>query len=163
MPGALLTEILHPFGRGTLNTTGAVYGTTVSTAGSTSFIACDNATIRVPTNAVITELEVGFTIGMTIATATTNAPALKLLITDTGGTSYDNLLASTTLLSFVSTTNLIDVTYSGRITPTSGTYFTGKGSFDVYAQIASANDTVKATGAVKNSTYFMYSYYLIGG
>ncbi len=160
MPGALLTEILHPFGRGTLNTTGAVYGTTVSTAGSTSLIQIDTATIRLPQNSLIIELECGLTAGLTL-TVTTDSPIIKWLITDTGGTSFDNLLASTSIASLVSTTTMVDVTYSGRITPTSGTYFTGRGSFDVILQTAASASTSKAQAAVKSSTYFMYSYFLL--
>jgi len=160
MVGSLLTDILHPFGRaGAINTTGAIYGVTVSTGTVADvFATTEKVVVTLPANVGITEIEFGLTAGILIVT-TTAAPILKYQITDTGGTSLDTLVASTNLLSVASSTNMVDVTFSGRKTPSDGTYFTGVGGFDIVALIA-CGSTTKAAAAVKQSSYVMYSYYL---
>ena len=162
MIGSLIAEVIHPFGRGALTSTGAQYSATVSTAGSTSFIEVESASLQLPANAMIAEVEFGLTIGLSL-TATTDSPKVTYNIKDSGQTSYDSLyaVASTVLAGLVSTTILVDYTGGGRKTPSSGTYFTGKGSFDVQATIASNASTSNARGGMKNSSYLLYSYYLI--
>lgn len=162
--GGILTEVIYPFGRaGALNTTGIIYGTTVSTAGSTSFIEIEKATLQIPNNGMVVELELGLTMGFAIS-VTTDSPKITYNIKDSGQTSYDSLVAftSTTLVSLASTTALTDFVCSGFKTPSNGTYFTGKGSFDLQATIATNASTSKASGAMKQNTYLRYSYYLVG-
>lgn len=162
--GGLITETINPFGRaGAINTTGAIYGTTVSTSGSTSFIEVENVTVSLPTNAMVKELKVGLTIGLAL-TATTDSPKVTYNIKDSAQTSYDTLVAftSTTLMSLVSTTTLVDFSAFGNKTPSDGTYFTGKSTFNVQATVAANASTSKVQGAVKQSSYIQYSYYLIG-
>jgi len=165
MPGAILTEILHPFGRaGGLSSTGATYGTTVSTAGSTSFIAVEEVTLSLPNNVRITELECGLTIGLGI-TVTTDSPKVTYNIKDNAQSSYDTLKAftSTTLVSLASTgANSYDFTCLGMIVPSTGTYFTGIGTFQIQATVASNASTSNCKGAMKQTAYVAYSYYLIG-
>lgn len=159
--GSLITETIHPFGRGTLTSTGAQYSTTVSTGiVADVFATLETITVPLPANTKIKEIEYGLTTGLTLVTSTA-AVILRYQITDTGGSSYDKLLASTSLLSVVSTNALCDVTYSGRKTPSDGTYFTGGGGFDIICDVA-CGSTSKASGATKNSSYIIYKYYLIG-
>ncbi len=160
--GALLTEVLHPFGRaGAVNTTGAIYGTTVSTGIVADIFAnIETVNVPLPVNAMITEVEFGLTAGYAVTT-TTAGFSLRWKITDKGGTSYDALVASTAALVGYTGTSLTDITYMGRKTPSSGTYFTGKGSFDILSDVA-CGSTSKAQGAVKQSTYIQYTYSLLG-
>lgn len=163
--GSLISETLHPFGRAAAaNTTGLLYGTTVSSSiVADTYTNIETVTIPVPTNAMVTELEFGLTAGYAVTT-TTAGFELRWRITDSGGTSYDTLVASTAALVDYAGTSIsgtTDITYFGRITPSSGTYFTGKGPFSILADVA-CGSTSKAQGAVKQSTYVTYSYYLVG-
>lgn len=160
--GALFTQTIHPFGMGgAINTTGDIFGASVSTAGSTSFIEVENILVDLPVHAMVKEVELGLTIGLSIAT-TTASPKVTYNIKDLAQSSYDTLVAftSTTLLSLALSTPLTDFDCVGRRTPSDGTYFTGKGSFNVQATIASNADTVKAQGAMKQESYVTCKYYL---
>ncbi len=165
MIGSLFTEVLHPFGRaGGLSSTGATYGTTVSTTGSTSFIAVEAPTVQLPANAHVIEVEFGLTIGLGITT-TTDSPKVTYNIKDNDQSSYDTLKAftSTTLMSLATAAaNSYNFTCSGRITPSDGTYFTGQGSFDIQATVAANVSTSNCLGAMKQSSYVIYTYYLLG-
>ncbi len=159
--GSIITETVHPFGRGALTSTGAQYSATVSSGVVADvFATVETVTVPLPINAMLKEVEYGLTTGLSLTTSTA-AVELRYKITDTGGSSYDAVLTSTSLLSVVSTGALTDVTYSGRQTPSSGTYFTGKGSFDVVCDIG-CGSTSKSQGATKNSSYLTYKYYLVG-
>jgi len=163
MIGSLLTETIHPFGRdGAANTTGAIYGASVSTAGSTSFITVEEITVEMPSNAIITELEYGLTVGLRL-TVTTDSPLVKYLIKDNAQSTYDTTASftSTTLAAVVSTTTLVDFTCYRTVTPSSGTLFSGKGNFQVACQIASNASTSNVIGGVKQGSYLYYSYRLI--
>jgi len=173
--GALITEIIHPFARsGAGNTTGAIYGSTVSTtASSVTQIAVEQVTLRLPSQVVITELEYGLTLGLAISVTTDSpkvffyagdSPLTTTTVTSGAPATADTLaaLSSTQTLSVVSTTTLVDMTIMGRMTPTTGTYLTGHGSFDVACYIASNATTSLARAAVKQSSYIQYSYYLLG-
>lgn len=160
--GALFTQTIHPFGNtGAINTTGDIFGTSVSTAGSTSFIQVENATVELPTHAILKEVEFGLTMGLSL-TATTDSPKVTYNIKDSGQTLYDTLIAftSTTLAALVSTTTLVDFDAYGRKTPTTGTYFTGKGTFNVQATVAANASTSKVQGAMKQESYITCKYYL---
>ncbi len=163
--GSVITEMLHPFGRtgtsGALSSTGANYGAVVSSSAvADTFGTVESVTVNMPTNCIIREVEYGLTMGGYLATSTA-AFDIRYRITDAGGTSYDTLLISTALLSVVSTGRFCDVTYAGRNTPSDGTYFTGRGGFTVLGSIA-CGSTTKAFGAMKQSSYIMYKYNLIG-
>jgi len=162
--GALLTETIHPFARaGAFNTTGAIYSATVSTAGSTTFVEIEAATISLPTNAMVVEVEFGLTMGLAL-TVTTDSPKVTFNIKNSAETSYDTLVAftSTTLAAIVSTTKLVDFTCYGRKTPSDGTYFDGRSTFNLQATAAANVTTSKVQGAMKQSSYVQYSYYLVG-
>ena len=173
--GALQTEILHPFGRaGSATTatlsTGVQWGNTVSTpnatttALSTTYATVETVTIPVPVNGMIKELEIGLTLGVYIISTTTDTIRSQVVVADSGGTTYDTLLISTDDMTATTggTLGLTEYTRSKRATPSDGTYFTGKGPFDVLCQIKCSATTSKAAGAVKNSSYVLYSYYLVG-
>lgn len=165
--GALLTEVVHPFARaGAANTTGAIYSATVSTSSPSTpyvFTNIETVTVPLPKNSMITELEFGLTAGYSVTT-TTAGFELRYAIRDNGNTtSVDYLVTSTASSAGITGTTLTDVTYMGRVSPSSGTYFTGKGSFDLLADVASDSATSgKAQGATKQSSYVQYSYYLVG-
>ena len=164
--GALMTEVVHPFARaGAANTTGAIYSATVSTSSPSTayvFTNIETVTVPLPKNAMITELEFGLTAGYSVTTTTAGFEE-RWGIRDTGGTSVDYLVASTASSAGIALTTLTDVTYMGRKTPSSGTYFTGRGSFDLTADVASDSATSgTAQGATKQSSYVQYSYYLLG-
>ncbi len=156
---ALITEIVHPFGRGALTSTGAQYSAAISSSATANvFTTVESVTIPLPSNAMIKEIQFGLTMGGTITT-TTAGFLLRYRITDTGGSNYDALLTSTNVTGVVATT-ITDVTYAGNQTPSSGTYFTGRGSFDVLASVG-CDSTTKTTGAMKSSSFILYSYQLI--
>ena len=163
--GGLLTEILHPFGgAGGITSTGAAYGTTVSSAGSTSFIEVEEVLIRIPEQAQIIELEVGLTMGLAITT-TTDGPKVTYNIKNSANSTYDVLKAvvSDTLISIVSTTTLVDHTEQGIAdTPSDGTQFTGNGSFQIQATVAANVSTSNALGAMKQTSFLIVSYYIRG-
>ena len=159
--GSLITEVLYPFGRTALTSTGAQYSATISTiATADTFATTESAVIPLPGNAIVKELEVGLTMGGYLATSTA-AFILAYRIKDSAQTLYDDLLASTSLTSVVSTGTATDVVYAGRKTPSDGTYFTGKGTFNILATHA-CGSTSKAMAAMKNSSYVRYIYYLVG-
>ncbi len=171
--GSLITETLHPFGRNTLNTTGQLFGTAVSTGVSTS-ATVESVRITLPDNAVVVELEAGLT-AYFYNTITTGNIRFSWLIKDSGNTSYDLLVDSTTITAAGTTPTSITSpttpatdpyfwTMLGRPVISSGTYFTGKGSFDILLQsglgYTPTGDTV--VSRTINSSYVQYSYYLIG-
>ena len=161
--GGILTEVFHPFGRGALTSTGAQYSTMVSTAGSTSYITVEEVTIPMATNAMLKEVEFGLTVGLGIS-VTTDSPKVKYLIKDDAQTSYDTLIefTSTTLAAQASTgTTVYDFTCAGMKTPSDGTYFTGKGTFQIACQVAANASTSNARGETKNSSYVSYQYHLV--
>lgn len=166
--GAILSEVIKPFGRaaGYVATisTGAQYGATVSSAGSTSYITVEEVTMPMPVHAIMLELQIALTTGLGIST-TTDSPKLKYLIKDEANASYDTLstIISTTLAAYASTgTNLTDWTSPGlTVTPSDGTNFTGRGPFNLAVQIASNASTSNARGAVKGSSYLLYNYRLV--
>jgi hypothetical protein len=163
--GALITEVIHPFARaGAANTTGAIYSATVSSSAvANTYTNIETVTVPLPKNSMITELEFGLTAGYA-ETVTTAGFELRWAIRDTGGSSVDYLVVSTAVnigYAGTSISGTTDVTYMGRITPSSGTYFTGKGSFDLLSDVA-CDSTGKAQGATKQSSYVQYSYYLLG-
>ncbi len=159
--GGLITEVVYPFGRSALTSTGAQYGSVVSTIATANvFATTEGVTIPLPSNAIAKEIEVGLTMGGYLATSTA-AFSIHYQIKDNAQTSYDDLLVSTDLTAVVSTGGLCDVVYAGRKTPSDGTYFTGKGTFDILATHA-CGSTSKAFAAMKNASYVRYSYYLVG-
>jgi len=158
--GGLITEIIHPFGRGALTSTGTQYSTAVSTSGSTSYIDVEEVTVPLPTNARVLEIEFGLTQAY-IINVTTDSPLVQYQIKENAQTSYDTLVSfGTTVLLTGSTTNIADFTCAGRHTPSDGTYYTGKGTFQIKGQIATSASTSKAAGSMKNSSYLAYSYIL---
>ncbi len=162
--GGLIWEVVYPFGRGALTSTGNQYSTTISTATTAdAFITVESATIPLPTNAIIQELGVGLTMGGSLVTSTA-AIEIRYRIANSGNaasSNYDALLTSTSLLSVVSTGALTDIVYSGVYPVSTGTYFTGKGSFVVVGSVG-CGSTTKAAGAMKNASYVYYTYYLVG-
>ena len=173
--GAVITETIHPFGRaGTATTatlsTGVQFGTNVSTPNatttqlSTTYYTVEQVTVLVPTMGMITELELGLTLGVYINLTTTDTIRSQVLITDAGGATYDTLMISTDEMTATTggTAGLTEYTRSKRATPSDGTYFTGKGSFDILCQIKCSATTSKAVGAVKNSSYVTCKYILQG-
>jgi len=171
---SLITETIHPFGRtfGTTSalSTGVQYGTAVSTPNatttqlSTTYYTVESVTIPQPENMIITELEIGLTAGI-YASATTATATLQGRIKDAGQSSYDTLLAAVSTLSGTTGaigTTIWDYTFARRATPSDGTYFTGKGSFNIDFQVKASVTTATVAGAAKNSSYITYKYYLIG-
>ncbi len=162
--GSLIQEVIYPFGRGALTSTGNQYSTTVSTGiVADVFATVESVTVPLPTNAAITELESGLVMGGQLVTSTA-AIELRCQIADAvnaAASNYDALLTSTSLLSVVSTGALTDVVFSGRTVVSTGTYFTGKGSFVLVASVG-CGSTSKAAAATKNASYVRYSYYLVG-
>lgn len=159
---SLLTEVVYPFAYGALTTTGAQYGGTISTAGSTAYVDIEEVTVAMPTQCQIVELEVGLTMGLTL-TVTTDSPKVSYTIGNSSETSHDTLAlyTSTKLASLVSTTTFVDFTCAGRFTtPSDGTYFTGNGPFTITAMAAANATTSKVQGAMKNTSYVRYKYYL---
>ncbi len=157
--GYLLPEIFHPFGKGTLSSTGVQYGTVVSTAGSTSYISIDEQTIVLPNNVSIKELEFGLTAEFA-SNVSTNDIGFKWLIKDDSQTLYDALVASTTINAATSSLTLADYTYSGRISVSTGTYFTGAPTFQVALRVMSSASTGTANAAAKNTSYLLLNYRL---
>jgi len=160
--GGLITEVIHPFGRGDLTSTGAQYSTVVSSS-TVTYIDVEEITVPLPTNARVKEIEFGLTAGIGIS-VTTDCPYLRYQIKEDAQTSYDTVItfASSVLAALVSTgsTALVDFTCAGRHTPSDGTYYTGAGQFQVKCQVAANAATSNARGAVKNSSYLAYSYIL---
>lgn len=165
--GSILVDTIRPFGHGVSNvatvSTGVQYGATLSTSYGAGFTAFEEITVPVPTNGMVTELLLGLTVGLGI-TVTTDCPYFRIQLKDNAQSSYDTLfsIASTILASLVSTTTLVDFTASRVATPSDGTYFTGRGPFQVQCLIAPNASTSKALGAMKSSSYLTYRYYLVG-
>lgn len=80
--GSVITEVIHPFGRGLTNTTGIAFGTAASTGVSTS-ATVDTANIILPANAILREVECGLT-GYFYNTITTGNIRFSWLIKDAG-------------------------------------------------------------------------------
>lgn len=158
--GGVLTETIHPFGRGDLTSTGVQYSGAISTAGSTSYIDVEEVTVRLPIHAVVLQIEFGLTQGYTVD-VTTGSPLVQYQIKEDAQTSYDTLVSfGTTVLLTGSTTIIADFTAAGRHTPSTGTFYTGKGQFQIKGLIASSISTTKAAGRMKASSYLTYSYYI---
>ena len=158
--GGIITETIHPFGRGNLTSTGAQYSDAISTAGSTSYIDVEEVTVQLPTNVRVLGIEFGLTQGYTI-NVTTDSPLIQYQIKEDAQTSYDTLVGfGTTVLLAGSTTIVADFTCSGRHSPSGGTYYTGIGPFQIKGTIATSASTSKAAGRMKNSSYLVYSYIL---
>lgn len=171
--GALITELIHPFGRNVLNSTGVVFGAWCSTAVSTSETV-STVRISLPDNAVVTELEVGLT-AMFYNTITTGNIRFSWLIKDATQTSYDLLVDSTTITAAGTTPTSLPApttpasgayvqTRMGVPVVSGGTYFTGVGSFDIGLQqgLGYTPTGDKVLGATMNSSYVLYNYYLLG-
>ena len=172
--GSLITEVIHPFGRafGTTSaiSTGVQYGTAVSTPNatttqlSTTYYSVEEVTVPLPANAMIVELEIGLTSGVYMSVTTATA-IIQGRIKDTGQSSYDTILAAVSTLNGglgAAGSTILDYTFSRRTTPSDGTYFTGKSSFNMDYQIKSSATTATAAGLPKNSSYLSYTYYLMG-
>ena len=160
--GSVFTEIIHPFGRGDLTSTGTQYSTAVSSA-TVTYTDVEEVTVQLPDNARVLEVEFGLTAGIGIS-VTTDCPYLRYQIKENAQTSYDTLItfASSVLAALVSTgsTALVDFTCAGRHSPSGGTYYTGVGQFQVKCQVAANAATSNARGSMKNSSYLAYSYIL---
>lgn len=171
--GSLITEVLHPFGRafGAISaiSTGVQYGTYVSTPNATTtqlstvYYEVENVTVNLPSNAHITELEYGLTCAV-IASATTATATLVVRAKDSDQSSYDSIAPSTASItgSTGTGTTIYDYTFSRRLTPSDGTYFTGESSFDMDFQIKASVTTATVAAAPKNTSYLAYTYYLMG-
>ncbi len=171
--GSLITEVIHPFGRAfgttSLLSTGVQYGSAVSTPNatttqlSTTYQSVEEVTISLPENALLKEVEIGLTTEIYVNPSTASA-TLQGRIKDVGQTSYDTILAAVSTLSGHATpsTSHNDYTFSRRTTPSDGTYFTGKGSFNMDFQIKCSVTTSAAAAAPKSSSYLAYTYWLLG-
>ena len=158
--GSIIPEIMHPFGKGILSSTGVTYGALVSTAGSTSFITVEEQTVTLPNNAAIKEMEFGLTAEF-LSNVSTNDIGYKWEIKDDAQTSYDTLVGSTTINAATSSLTVQDFTWSGRIVVSTGTYFTGNSpTFQVRLSAMSSASTGKAAAAAKNTSYLLLNYRL---
>lgn len=150
---SLITEILHPFGKGTLTTDGVQYCTEKVTS-TDDYETVEEVTMTVPQSSPLEEIEFGLTAGFRSSSTAENV-LYKWQIKDTSETSYDTLVAETTLTTPGVTS--LERTWSGR--KGAGTYFTATKSFNVRLQIKSGSaggETAK--GKTKSSSYIMTKY-----
>ena len=161
--GSVLTTTFNPFppeDNVAFNSTGNFYGATVSSEGSTSFINVASTTIRLPNNVTVVLLEAGLSANFRGENATTPDVAFQWLITDSGGSTFDNLSSTAVTISSPGTASSDD-TRKAVVTGAISNY-TGIGVFDVVLQAKSTVTTAGIFAKVKTSTYFTVSYFLNG-
>ncbi len=159
MSGSLITEIFHPFGKGTLTAGGAQYGTLVTSI-STTYTSIGSATITLPTNASIVEVEIAL-MGETISSSSSYNVLYKGQASD-AGTSWDDITSEITRTASCAALADFANVLAGRPSLSAGTYFKGAtNSFQVRVVAKISNALETASGAMKNSSYIIVRYRLL--
>ncbi len=160
MSGALIEEISHPFGQGTLTAGGAQYSTSVTGIG-TAYTSIGAATISLPAKVSIKEVEISL-IGQTQGSSATNDILYKGQASDSGA-SWDDISSIITRTHSCAAAADFANALAGRVDLTSGTYFKGGGnSFSIRAVAAeSGTASETCTAAMKNSSYVIVRYRVV--
>ena len=150
--------IEHPFGKGALTTTGAQYCTAVTGIDNDAYDAIETATITLPTNITIEEIEFGLTCACEVDGSGSSNDVLWKWQGSDDNSSWDDLIAEQTLSN---TNTFTDLTIAGRFDIGSGTNFTGANPFYVRLVIKSSGATDTVSGKTKNSSYIIVKYTLL--
>jgi hypothetical protein len=158
----IVTETLHPFGRGVLTAGGVQYGTLVTGIAQTYTAIEAPATINIPYGYVLDELEMNI-MGETQANGATDSIIYEVQGSD-AGSSWDTI--SSVITRAASCAALADFAnaLTGRYNPSVGTNFLGTGaSFQIRCVAKSGGATNTAGGALKNSSYVIVTFRRVGG
>lgn len=150
LPNMELT--VHPFGKGSLTTTGVQWSTALTTAASTAYVAVETATITIPVLGTPNEVELGLT-GATACAGTVDTPKWKWQASDDNA-SWQDLIAEQT---GTAATTMAEATVSGRFAPT-GNFLANTTPVYVRMVIKAGGATNLAWGKTKNSSYITFNY-----
>jgi hypothetical protein len=148
-----LEKVHHPFGKGSLTTTGVQYSTEVTGIDNDAYDEIEAVTIHQPAGYNLEEIEFALTGALDVSGTPTDSAKWKWQASD-DGSSWEDLIAEQTLATPSAYT---DVSCSGRFVPTGNFLGTGL-SFQVrmVAKCSGATDTVSAR--TKNSSYITCRY-----
>jgi len=146
----LLEQVEHPFGKGSLTTTGTQYGSETTGIADSAYVAIPAAaTITLPEGAAIVEVEFGLT--MAIKSSETTESMLWKAQGSDAGTAWEDLIGEQTKTAAAANSTYVDFSCSGRFAPTGN--FLGANPFYVRMVAKSAGTAGTMSGKAKNSSY----------